>query len=69
MMNDTLLEALEKTYAEIPAEMFYYELIIFISRDWNEKIDFYRGIEVRLIPEFFPDKNKILIMRKEDYKL
>jgi hypothetical protein len=69
MMNDTLLEALEKTYAEIPAEMFYDELIIFISRDWNEKIDFYRGIEVRLIPEFFPDKNKILIMRKEDYKL
>jgi hypothetical protein len=69
MMNDTLLEALEKTYAEIPDEMINDELIIFISRDWNEKIDFYRGIEVRLIPEFFPDKNKILIMRKEDYKL
>jgi len=68
-MNDTLLEAIEKTYAEIPDEMINDELIIFISRDWNEKIDFYRGIEVRLISEFFPDKNKILIMRKKDYKL
>ena len=55
MMNDTLLEALEKTYAKIPDEIINDELIIFISRDWNEKIDFYRGIEVRLIPEFFPD--------------
>ena len=73
MMNDTLLEALEKTYAAVPAEMFKHELIIFISSDWDRNLTncmgfLYRGIEVNIIPEFYPDKEKIIIMSKKDYE-
>lgn len=72
-MKDNLLEALEKTYAQVPAGMFKFELIIFISSDWSENLIncndlFYRGIEVKIIPEGYPDKQKIIIMKKSDYE-
>jgi hypothetical protein len=72
-VSDKLLEALEKTYTAVPAEMLKHELIIFISSDWDRNLTncmgfLYRGIEVKIIPEFYPDKEKIIIMSKKDYE-
>ena len=70
MMNDTLLEALEKTYAEVPFEMFEHELIILISNDWqfnlDNKLNKYRGIEVSEF-NITMDNQSIVIMKKSDY--
>lgn len=72
-VSDKLLEALEKTYAEVPVKMFESELIIFISSDWDRNLIncmgfLYKGIEVKIIPEGYPDKQKIIIMKKSDYE-
>lgn len=72
-ISDKLLEALEKTYAEVPVKMFESELIIFVSSDWDKNLIncmgfLYRGIEVKIIPKAYPDEQKIIIMKKSDYE-
>ena len=73
MISNKLIEALEKTYAEVPPMMLKQELIIFITSDWNRNLKnclgfLYRGIEVKIIPETYSDYEKIIIMKKSDYE-
>jgi hypothetical protein len=73
MISDKLKEALQKTYAEVPAIMLREELIIFITSDWDRNLTncmgfLYRGIEVKIIPETYTDYEKIIIMKKSDYE-
>lgn len=72
MIDNKLLEALEKTYAKIPIEMYYDELIVLISNDWqlysDNKLDKYRGIEVKEF-NLTMDTQSIVIMRKKDFNM
>jgi hypothetical protein len=73
MISDKLIEALDKTYSEVPPIMLQEELIIFITSDWARNLIncmgfLYRGIEVKIIPETYTDYEKIIIMKKSDYE-
>ena len=73
MISDKLIEALDKTYSEVPPIMLHEELIIFITSDWAINLRncmgfLYRGIEVKIIPETYKDYEKIIIMKKSDYE-
>ena len=70
MISDKLIEALDKTYAEVPPMMLKQELIIFITSDWAINLIncmgfLYRGIEVKIIPETYSDYEKIIINKKK----
>lgn len=71
-VSDKLLEALEKTYNEIPAKMFYDELIILISNDWQlyseNKLDKYCGIEVKEF-NLTLDTQSIIVLKKKDFNM
>lgn len=73
MISDKLIEALDKTYLEVPPMMLNQELIIFITSDWCRHLKncmgfLYRGMEVKIIPETYSDYQKIIIMKKSDYE-
>ena len=71
-ISDKLLEALEKTYSKIPIEIFYDELIILISNDWqfnsNNKLHKYRGIEVKEF-NLTLDTQSIIVLKKKDFNM
>jgi hypothetical protein len=70
MKSDNLIDALYKTYAEIPAIMLQEDLIILISNDWIADTELkdikYRGIEVQQI-NLINETEQIYIMTKSNY--